>query len=243
MLDLTNCRVQSASMQRDAAQRVRERLRAWVQAQGHGSKKRLAEAVNAKFGHSKGVSWVTGILNGPDRDGQDVRLRDLDALAELLQVPPGELVRQDGYNYLELTMAETRVVRLFQRMPFAMREHLLALIDYAISTPSSSKTTNLLDMHTRRAVQLERAAPIGGDPHAASGEGPEAFDLSRPETLTEPDWTAAVAALSASMDALRASVESLPASSTDHHRSRSAASPGAPHDRPRMHPRSRARKK
>src|SRR5678816_1368974 len=98
----------------DAAERLRARLNEWTAKQGHGSKKRLAECVRGdEEDPAAGQAWATGILNGK----QDLRLKDLDAVADLLQEPPGSLVRKPDRNYHELTMAETKLVMHYRSLP------------------------------------------------------------------------------------------------------------------------------
>lgn len=131
LLDLRGCKAQSFTQDTmasaDAAQRVRERIQAWVKREGRGSLKQLAEAVPGAFGQKRDhQAWATGIHNG----SQDLRLKDLDDVAELLGVPPGELVRAYDRNYLELTMAETRLVEYFRCLPDTVRQHWLYFLDF-----------------------------------------------------------------------------------------------------------------
>lgn len=114
----------------NAATRVRQRIAEWVKKQGHGSKKVLSTAVKGLYGQSRSPSWITDILDGPDRGGQDLRLRDLDAIADAMHVPPGELVSRPDSIYMELSTSEARIVRYFRSMPDVIRGHLLAYIDY-----------------------------------------------------------------------------------------------------------------
>lgn len=126
-LDLAICCGQSLAMPTlDAAQRVRARIKDWVAKQGHGSRVALANAVNGMYGATRTSSWVTGVVNG----SQDIRLADLDAIAECLDVPPGDLVRKPDRNYLELTMAETRVLMHFRALPWKAREHWLGWLEF-----------------------------------------------------------------------------------------------------------------
>lgn len=119
----------------NAAQRVRKRIKEWTDKQGHGSKKRLYEAyraaVTAQEGaapekEDEGQSWVTGILNGES----DLRLRYLDAVADLLGEAPGWLVRKPDRNYHELTMAEERLVKYYRALPEITRHNWIAFLDY-----------------------------------------------------------------------------------------------------------------
>lgn len=112
--------------QLNAAERVRLRLNEWAIEVGHGAGKRLGEAVSGKFGEQMSPQWASGILSGKS----DLRLKDLDAVAELLGVPPGDLVRRDGDHYLELIPTEMLFVRYLRGLPDTVRKHLLHVCDY-----------------------------------------------------------------------------------------------------------------
>ncbi len=138
-LDLAICCGQSLAMPvLDAAQRVRARIKEWVTKQGHGSKVALANAVNGMYGATRSSSWVTGVVNG----SQDIRLADLDAIAECLGVPPGDLVRKTDRNYLELTMAETRVLMHFRMLPGKARDHWLGWLEFVSQGVQNSTVTS-----------------------------------------------------------------------------------------------------
>lgn len=127
-----NCEVFGAYPVRHttAAGRVRQRIAEWVQREGHGSRKRLADAVRGLYGKSRSPSWITDILDGPDSGGQDLRLRDLDAVAAAMGVPPGDLVRHDDNLYLEVTPSEIRILRFYRALPDVARHHLVGYLDY-----------------------------------------------------------------------------------------------------------------
>lgn len=114
----------------NAAARVRKRIAEWVKEQGHGSRKRIADAVKGLYGSPRSASWITDIIDGPEKEGQDLRLRDLDAVADVLGVPPGELVRRDDTIVLELTHTEYRMVKFFRSMPDIARQHLVEYFSY-----------------------------------------------------------------------------------------------------------------
>lgn len=98
----------------------------WVAQQGRGSQKRLADAVPGKFGEPKTEQWLSDVLKGKS----DLSLRDLDAIADHLQVPPGYLVRRNDRNYEELTMAESRLLQYFRAWPETIRHTWLAWLEY-----------------------------------------------------------------------------------------------------------------
>jgi hypothetical protein len=113
-----------------ASERVRQRMKEWVEREGHGSQRRLSQAVLGPMGEPKSDQWVSDILNRR----ADLTLRDLDAVAEYLQVPPGWLVRKHDRNYEELTMAESKVVNFFRQLPDTIRHAWLLIVDYFQST-------------------------------------------------------------------------------------------------------------
>lgn len=125
---------------RNAAWRVRERVREWLRSEGRGSKTRLASHVAAKYGTAKSLSWVTSIQRAPDDKGQDIRLKDLDDIAECMGVPPGDLVRGTDRNYLELTMAETRLIGYYRLMPETVRLHWLHFLDHVFQRYKEQST-------------------------------------------------------------------------------------------------------
>ena len=109
-----------------AADRVRARTKEWVAVHGHGSQRKLALAVLGKYGEPRSDSWISDILNGR----ADVSLRDLDALAEAMGIPPGDLVRRDDDHYLEVIPSEMRFLAHLRTLPDTVRQHLLGAWDY-----------------------------------------------------------------------------------------------------------------
>ena len=114
----------------NAASRVRRRIFEWVSREGHGSRKVLADAVLGLYGKARSQSWVTDIIDGPEKGGQDLRLKDLDAIADAMDVPPGELVRRDDRLYMEVSVMEMRMLKFFRAMPEITRHHLVAYFEY-----------------------------------------------------------------------------------------------------------------
>lgn len=118
-------------MKAHAAARVRRRLLDWTKREGHGSHTRLARAVGAKYGEKKSASWASDVLRGgPEDGGADLRLRDLDDVAELLGVPPGELVMRDGDRYLEVSANELKLIRYYRTLPATIQHHMIAYLDF-----------------------------------------------------------------------------------------------------------------
>lgn len=151
-------------MQQNAAERVRARIKEWVEAQGHGSQRRLARAVPGKFGEPRSDQWLSDILN----DRQDLALSDLDAVADAMGVPPGDLVRRNNDHYLELIPSEMRFVTLLRTLPDTIRHNLLAVWAYfdGFQTRLLKEQKATVDQRTK-AARMERArwkAAVGQTP-------------------------------------------------------------------------------
>lgn len=155
--NLTCGKVSARMAPPNAAERVRRRIAEWTKRQGHGSKKTLAHAVKAKFGTKKSASWATGLTKP---DGSDLRLRDLDDVAQLLDVPPGDLVRRDTDHYLEVTPSEMRLLRHFRMVPDVIRGHWMAYLDYIFGPHEQAFAEQATERDRRtaeaRADQLAR---------------------------------------------------------------------------------------
>ena len=110
-----------------AAERVRRRLRDWLAKEGQESTARLARAVDAKVNRGRAT--------------QDIRLRDLDAIAEEMGIPVGELVQPEGADYIEVTPIEMRMIRHLRAMPDSARDHWLANLTRVLEQgePSDAK--------------------------------------------------------------------------------------------------------
>lgn len=145
----------------NAAARVRRRIAEWVKREGHGSRKRLADAVSGLYGKSRSQSWVTDVIDGPDADGQDLRLRDLDAVAGAMGLPPGDLVRHDDNLYAEVTPSELRVLRFYRSLPDLARHHFVAYFDYIYGIQQRVLETQARERdertaHAKRQLAAER---------------------------------------------------------------------------------------
>lgn len=142
-----------------AAERVRRRIAAWIKAEGHGSRKRLAEAVRGLYGHQRSASWVTDVLDGPEAGGQDLRLRDLDAVAAAMNVPPGELVAANDRAYVEVTPSEHRLLCFYRGLPDVVRHHLVHWLEYVFSLQEThlNEQANERDRRTAIAKRVRTA--------------------------------------------------------------------------------------
>lgn len=148
----------------DAAERVRRRLNEWRVRTGHGAGTQLAHAVHGKYGARLSNQWASGIFGGR----QDLRLKDLDAVAELLGVPPGDLVRRDDDHYLEVIPSEMLLLRHIRSLPDTVRHHLLKLWDYTFSFQAQVLKDQKVkvDQRTKAARLLRhRKEPSDTHPH------------------------------------------------------------------------------
>ena len=138
----------------NAASRVRRRIFDWVTREGHGSRTVLANAVPGLYGEARSQSWVTDIIDGPDKGGQDLRLRDLDAVADAMGVPPGELVRREDRLCIEVSVMEMRMIKFFRAMPEITRHHLIAYFEYIFGLQDKILAAQEIERikHTRETV-------------------------------------------------------------------------------------------
>lgn len=89
------------------AERVRERLNHWL-AVTKLTQREFADTVK------KSQVWVKKILHGE----HEVRLADLDVVADAMRTTASELVRADDERYqLELSPTEVRVIEKLRRKP------------------------------------------------------------------------------------------------------------------------------
>lgn len=132
-----------------ANERVRARIEEWVKAEGHGSQRRLAEAVLGKFGEHKSDQWISDIIHRR----ADVPLRLLDPIARAMGYDPGWLTRGTERNYEECTMAESKLLKHFRRMPDTVRQAALLCLDYFAMLQDAHGTTNI----RQRTVKTTRA--------------------------------------------------------------------------------------
>lgn len=134
--------------------RVRQRIAEWVKAQGYGSQRRLAKAVPATFGEPHGDQWISDIVNGR----ADLRLKDLDPVADEMGVPPGQLVRKHDRNYEELTMAESKLLRHYRSMPDIVRHGFLTWLDYFFRLQDEALKGSAAERDRRTARGREKEA-------------------------------------------------------------------------------------
>lgn len=89
------------------AERVRERLKHWLEITNL-TQRELARTVK------KSQVWVKHIVHGTN----EVRLRDLDIIADAMRTTASELVRAEDERYqLELSPTEVRVIEKLRRRP------------------------------------------------------------------------------------------------------------------------------
>lgn len=100
------------------AERVRDCLRDWLDTTGV-TQKELATDLN------KTQVWLQKVLKGEN----DVRLRDLDGIADALRTTASDLVRGEDERYrVELAPTEMRIIEKMRHRP-AIREHVAALLN------------------------------------------------------------------------------------------------------------------
>lgn len=141
--------------QQHAAERVRSRVREWLDATGHGSRKRLAKAVHGKFGIKRSSSWVSDITRSEGKQ-IDVALRDLDEIAEAMGVPPGNLVRRTNDYYEEVTPPEMRLLHWYRSLPHAVRSQLMSVLDYVFSFHDKALAEQLAERQRLTAIAKAR---------------------------------------------------------------------------------------
>lgn len=97
----------------------------------------LAKSVSAAFGQHKTQSWVTGLVTKEGKR-QDLRLRDLDDVADAMKIHPGELVSRFGSRVYELRENEHRLIDAIRKLPSAMQpsflDHLYFLMEGHLRT-------------------------------------------------------------------------------------------------------------
>jgi hypothetical protein len=177
MHDMVGVRMDTAS------ERVRQRMKEWVEQQGHGSQRRLANSVLGPMGEPKSDQWVSDIINRR----ADLTLRDLDSVAETIGVPPGWLVRKHDRNYEELTMAETKVVSFFRQLPDTIRHAWLLIVDYFVSTKVLKRGKGL-SQSSVAGVQIgtpPAASSVGAPSHVSSSVSREDFRQNITQLITD----------------------------------------------------------
>jgi hypothetical protein len=136
----------------NADQRVHAHIQEWAERTGHGAATMLSKAVSGKYGEDMSVQWASGIING-----NPLRLKYLDAVAELLGVPPGDLVRRHEDHYLEVTYSEMRFLKHLRTLPDTVRQHLLQVYEYIFGFQERllKEQKAIVDGRTK-AARLER---------------------------------------------------------------------------------------
>lgn len=104
----------------DVRTRVRQRIRRLLEDRGHTNR-----AFATALGHKD--QWASNLLAGRF----PLSLDEIDAVAEFLRVPPGEIVRVADEPW-ELTPTEMRVIRAIRMLPPPIRDHLVILADYLV---------------------------------------------------------------------------------------------------------------
>ena len=96
-----------ADRPQNPAQRVRERMRRWMQTTQLGQRDFAKDLAKSQV-------WLQKVLGGEN----SVRLKDLDAVARAMRTTASELVRTEEERYqLELSPTEVRIVEQLRRKP------------------------------------------------------------------------------------------------------------------------------
>jgi transcriptional regulator with XRE-family HTH domain len=108
----------------DPASRVRERMKRWMDVTQVGQREFASDLKKTQV-------WLQKILSGEN----DVRLKDLDAVADAMRTTASELVRSEDERYqLELTPTEVRLLENLRRRPEAFAG-LASLLRIPIGNP------------------------------------------------------------------------------------------------------------
>jgi transcriptional regulator with XRE-family HTH domain len=121
----------------NAMERIRARLKALLDERqlggGTQKQKKLAEFV-AKYNREtkpRSQAWISNILN----NRRDLRLDDLDAVAEFFRLPPAELLRRPDDVSMELSPTERLLIRNLRRMDPVRRDSVLNLCGVSVGMP------------------------------------------------------------------------------------------------------------
>lgn len=116
--------------ERTAADRVRDRIRAWLDVSGE-----TQEDFVRRFGRTK--EWLQKVLSAENQ----VRLADIDRIARAMHMTPPDLVRDEteGRFQLDLSPTEVRLIHRVRHRPKAMEalEELMQLYPSRPTTKSS----------------------------------------------------------------------------------------------------------
>lgn len=142
------------------SERARERLRVLLDRDGWTQRE-----FAGKLGRSQ--PWLVKILSGENA----LRLDDLDAVAEVLKIPSGELIRQAEHELLELTPLEVTLVHAFRELTPPLQQAAYSLVRGATPTGRRRTTPELSEAfgsgkHLTPIVEVAHGAPVSTDPAA-----------------------------------------------------------------------------
>lgn len=100
--------------------RARERLRLALDQDGW-TQRELAKRVG------KSQPWLQKILTGENA----LRLDDIDTVARALSIPPAELIRESGNELIEVSPAETQLLRSYRALAPEIRQHFQGVLQSA----------------------------------------------------------------------------------------------------------------
>jgi transcriptional regulator with XRE-family HTH domain len=134
---------------------MRERVRALLDRQGKSLRK-LADALDIDHGEvSKKLRERKP--GEPDERNRDFTMRQIDAVAEFLRVPPALLIQNDTSTLQELTDEELRLVKHWREWPPDIQELVLPLLDYFTGQTPMEREQRRMWMRYRRLNVRDRA--------------------------------------------------------------------------------------
>lgn len=126
-----SCVILPLMAEKTAADRVRERIREWLDVSGE-----TQEEFVARFGRTK--EWLQKVVSGENH----VRLADIDRIAHAMHLSPSDLVRsaEEGRFQMDLTPTEMRLIHRVRHRPKALEalEEIMQLYPQGSVTKSSS---------------------------------------------------------------------------------------------------------
>lgn len=167
----------------DTAARVRRRLNE-ILAEHRGDKNWTQNAVSERI-EGRNQSWVSKVCKGKDNGGIDVRLEDLDVLAEALQTTAVELVR-DSERYelvADLRPHEMQLLRQFRRLGDAARDAVLTVVAHMKPTGNASKGSQHVD--PERPPVTPHVRELAQSLHRAIEEEHEKQETAPPDAGTD----------------------------------------------------------
>jgi transcriptional regulator with XRE-family HTH domain len=158
----------------NARERTRQRLKARLEESGLTNR-----AFGERLGH--GDQWVWGLLKGRFA----LSLDELDAAAKALKWSPCDLVKPEDDEAQYLRPTESRVIRALRKLPTAIQDHLVVLLEYLIG--AAPEEIALLQRVRRLAPDERRRIEHFVDVTlSAQGSAPATADPDGPDQTAAP---------------------------------------------------------